>query len=92
MDFSSSIVDDRFDSAKLRYSKDDGWVVLIFSHVNDLKICMDKIVFYFDKDISYYTFNLSKCLVYHLELNVCWLKGHGSIQELIGDRGHYVDA
>ena len=49
-------------------------------------------VIYFDRDISYYTFKLLECLVCHLELNVCWLKGHGSVQELIGDCGHYVDA
>ena len=53
---------------------------------------MAKMVVYFDRDISYYTFNLSEGLVCHLKLNVCWLKGHGSVQELIGDRGHYVDA
>ena len=29
---------------------------------------MDKIIVYFDMDISYYTFNLSECLIYHLEL------------------------
>jgi len=71
MDFSGSNVDDCFNGAKERSPKDDGWIVLIFSRVNDLKVCMDKMIVYFDRDISYYTFNLSKCLIYHLELNVC---------------------
>jgi len=53
---------------------------------------MDKMIIYFDRDISYYTFNLSECLICHLELNVCWFEGHGSEQELIGDCGHYLDA
>jgi len=73
VDFSGSNVDDSFDSVEERSFKDDGWIVLVFSHVNDLKICMDKMVVYFDRDISYYTFDLSECLVCHLELNVCWL-------------------
>jgi len=73
VDFSSSNVDDSFDSAEEQSSKDDGCIVLVFSHVNDLKIGMDKMVVYFDRDISYYTFDLLECLVCHLELNVCWL-------------------
>ena len=38
VDFSGSNVDDGFDSVEERSSKDDGWIVLVFSHVNDLKI------------------------------------------------------
>ena len=38
VDFSSSNIDDNFDSVEERSSKDDGWIVLVFSHVNDLKI------------------------------------------------------
>ena len=59
MDFSGSNVNDCFNSAEERSSKDDGWIVLAF--------------------------NLSECLICHLELNVCWFEGHGSKQELIGD-------
>jgi len=73
VDLSGSNVDDGFDSVEEWSSKDDGWIVLIFSYVNNLKICVDKMVVYFDRDIRYYTFDLSECLVCHLELNVCWL-------------------
>jgi len=38
VDFSGSNIDDNFDSVEERSSKDDGWIVLVFSHVNDLKI------------------------------------------------------
>jgi len=71
VDFSGSNVDDCFNGAKEQSPKDDGWIVLIFSHVNNLKVCMDKMIVYFDRDISYYTFNLSECLICHLELNIC---------------------
>ena len=71
MDFSSSNVDDCFNGAEEWSSKDDGWIVLVFSHVNNLKVYMDKMIIYFDKDVSYYTFNRSECLICHLELNVC---------------------
>ena len=70
MDFSSSNVDDCFNRAEERSPKDDGWIVLVFSHVNNLKICMHKMIGYSDRDISYHTFNLSECLICHLELNV----------------------
>ena len=71
VDFSGSNIDDCFSGADEWSPKDDGWIVLIFSHVNNLKIYMDKRIVYFDRDISYYTFNLSECLICHLELNVC---------------------
>ena len=71
MDFSSSNVDDCLNDAEERSSEDDGWIVLVLSHVNNLKVCVDKMIVYFDRDISYYSFNLSKSLIYHLELNVC---------------------
>ena len=54
VDFSSSNVDDCFNSAEEMSPKDDGWIILVFSHVNNLKICMDKMIVYFDWDISYY--------------------------------------
>ena len=38
VDFFGSNIDDNFDSVKERSSKDDRWIVLVFSHVNDLKI------------------------------------------------------
>ena len=38
MDFSGSNVDGCFNGAEERSSKDDGWIVLVFSHVNNLKI------------------------------------------------------
>ena len=38
VDFSGSYVDDCFDSVEERSSKDGGWIILVFSHVNDLKI------------------------------------------------------
>ena len=38
VDFSGSNVDDCFSSVEEQSSKDDGWIVLIFSHDNDLKI------------------------------------------------------
>ena len=38
VDFSGSNLDDCFNSAEERSSKDDGWIVLVFSHVNNLKI------------------------------------------------------
>ena len=38
VDFSGSIVDDCFNGAEERSPKDDGWIVLIFSRVNNLKI------------------------------------------------------
>ena len=38
MDFSGSSVDDCFNGAEERSLKDDGWIILVFSHVNDLKI------------------------------------------------------
>jgi len=38
VDFSGSNTDDSFDSVEERSSKDDGWIVLVFSYVNDLKI------------------------------------------------------
>ena len=40
VDFSGSNLDDCFNSAEERSSKDDGWIVLVFSHVNNLKICV----------------------------------------------------
>ena len=92
MDFSGSNVDHCFNGAEERSSMDDGWIILVFSHVNNLKVCVDKMIVYFDRDISYCSFNFSKCLICHLELNVCWFQGHGSEQEPIGDCGHYVDA
>ena len=52
MDFSSSNVDDCFNGAEERSSKDNGWIVLVF--------------------------NLSECLICHLELNVCRFQGYGS--------------
>jgi len=73
VDFSCSNIDDGFNGAEERSSKDDGWIILIFSHVNDMEICQNKIVIDFDRDISYYTFDFVKCLVYHLELSVCLL-------------------
>ena len=36
VDFSGSNVDDCFNSAEERSPKDDGWIVLVFSHVNNL--------------------------------------------------------
>jgi hypothetical protein len=38
VDFSDSNVDDCFSGAEERSPKDDGWIVLVFSHVNNLKI------------------------------------------------------
>ena len=38
VDFSGSNVDDCFNRAEERSSKDDGWIVLIFTHVNNLQI------------------------------------------------------
>ena len=73
VDFSCSNVDDGFNGAKEWSSKDDGWIILIFSHVNDVEICRNKMVVDFDRDISYYTFDFVKCLVCLLELSVCWL-------------------
>ena len=70
VDFSGSNVDDYFNGAEERSPKDDGCIVLVFSHVNNMKICMDKMIVYFDRNISYYTFNLSECLICHLELYV----------------------
>ena len=37
VDFSGSNIDDGFDSVEEWSSKDGGWIVLVFSHVNDLK-------------------------------------------------------
>jgi len=42
VDFSGSNVDNSFDSAEERTSKDDRWIVLVSSHVNDLKIVWTK--------------------------------------------------
>ena len=36
VDFSGSNVDDCFNGAEERSPKDDGWIVLVFSHVNNL--------------------------------------------------------
>jgi len=38
VDFSGSNIDDDFNGAEERSLKDDGWIILVFSHVNDLKI------------------------------------------------------
>ena len=76
MDFSGSNIDNCFNGAEERSSKDDGWIILVFSHVNNLKVCVDKMIVYFDWDIRYYSFDFSKCLIYHLKL--------------ISDCGHYV--
>jgi len=38
VDFSGSNIDNGFDSVEEWSSKDDGWIVLVFSQVNDLKI------------------------------------------------------
>ena len=38
VDFSGSNVDDCFNSAEERSSKDDGQIEFVFSHVNNLKI------------------------------------------------------
>ena len=40
VDFSSSKVDDCFNSAEEQSPKDDGWIVLVFSHVNDHSECL----------------------------------------------------
>ena len=37
MDFSGSNTDDCFNGAEEWFPKDDGWIVLVFSHVNDLQ-------------------------------------------------------
>ena len=37
VDFSGSNVDDCFNGVKERSLKDDGWIVLVFSHVNNLQ-------------------------------------------------------
>ena len=37
VDFSGSNVDDCFNDAEKRSPKDDGWIVLVFSHVNNLQ-------------------------------------------------------
>ena len=72
MDFSGSNVDDCFNSTEEWSSKDDRWIIFVFSNVNNLKVCMNKMIVYFDRDISYYTFNLSEYLICHLELNIYW--------------------
>ena len=38
VDFSGSNIDDGFDTIEERSSKNDGWIVLVFSYVIDLKI------------------------------------------------------
>ena len=38
VDFSGSNIDDCFNGAEERSPKDDGWILLVFSHVNNLKI------------------------------------------------------
>jgi hypothetical protein len=38
VDFSGSNIDDGFDSAEELSSKDGGWIIFIFSHVNNLKV------------------------------------------------------
>jgi len=38
VDFSGSNVDDCFNGAEERSPKDDGWIILVFSHVNNLRI------------------------------------------------------
>ena len=40
VDFSGSNVDDCFNGAEERSPKDDGWIVLVFSHVNNLLECL----------------------------------------------------
>ena len=37
VDFSGSSVDDCFNGAEERSPKDDGWIVLVFSHVNNIQ-------------------------------------------------------
>ena len=37
VDFSGSNVDDCFNGAEERYLKDDGWIILVFSHFNNLQ-------------------------------------------------------
>ena len=37
VDFSGSNIDDCFNVAEERSFKDDGWIVLVFSHVNNLQ-------------------------------------------------------
>ena len=37
VDFSDSNIDDCFNGAEERSPKDDGWIVLVFSHVNNLQ-------------------------------------------------------
>ena len=37
VDFSGSNIDDNFGSVEERSSKDDGWIILVFSHVNNLQ-------------------------------------------------------
>jgi len=37
VDFSGFNVDDCFNGAKERSPKDDGWIILVFSHVNNLQ-------------------------------------------------------
>ena len=38
VDSSGSNIDDCFNSAEELSPKDDGWIILVFSHVNNLKI------------------------------------------------------
>ena len=40
VDFSGSNVDDCFNGAEERSSKDDGWIKFVFSHVNNLSECL----------------------------------------------------
>jgi len=49
VDFSGSNVDDCFNNAEERSPKDDGWIILVFAHVNNLKVCMDIMIVYFDR-------------------------------------------
>jgi hypothetical protein len=44
VDFSGSNIDNGFDSVEERSSKDGGWIILVFSHVNDLKIRIRPII------------------------------------------------
>ena len=37
VDFFGSIVDDYFNGAEERSPKDDGWIILVFSYVNNLQ-------------------------------------------------------
>ena len=92
MDLPCSNVYDGLGGVEEWSSQDDGWITLIFTHVDEQQISGDVVVVDLDKDVFGYPFHKAKGLVRQLQLRVGGDHRHSTIQKFIRYIGHNVDA